>query len=203
MIQASGDADLTIVTEALESSKSSTTVVVADDTDILVLLCSKASEGSHPIFLQPSHRIQTKTGIRVRKWQVQHTQRVLGDLSTILPVIHAFSGCDTTSRPYGLGKKSVFQKFLKSKELQELASKFLFVHGQDQEIVTHIGERILSILYGGSSQCNLDAMRSVMFSSKVASSTSFIQIHSLPPTSAAAKFHSLRVYLQVQQWAGN
>ncbi|KAL5012859.1 hypothetical protein ScPMuIL_011410 [Solemya velum] len=30
-----------------------------------------------------------------------------------------------------------------------------------------------------------------------------IQIHELPPTSAANYFHSLRTYHQVQQWVGN
>ena len=34
-------------------------------------------------------------------------------------------------------------------------------------------------------------------------STTFVQVHTLPPTSAAASYHSLRVYLQVQTWIGN
>ena len=36
----------------------------------------------------------------------------------------------------------------------------------------------------------------------MARNTSHIQPQTLPPTSAAAKFHSLRVYFQVQQWKG-
>ena len=35
-----------------------------------------------------------------------------------------------------------------------------------------------------------------------ATKTSHIQPQSLPPTAAAARFHSLRVYLQVKQWQG-
>ena len=203
VIQAEGDADVAIVDKALESSKTNTTVVVSDDTDILVILCSKADEKANPIFLHPSHRIKTKTGSRARKWQIQHTQRQLGNASCILPVIHDISGCDTTSRPYGLGKKSVLRKFMKSKELQTLASDFLSADDKDQNVITKIGEAILCCLYGGNSQTSLDLMRVNMFSSKVATASSFIQVHSLPPTCAAAKHHSLRVYLQVQQWAGN
>ena len=109
MTQASGDADLTIVTKALESSKSYTTVLNADEFDILALLCSKASEWSHLICLQPLHNIRTKTGIRVHKWQVQHTQRVLGDISNILLVICGFSGRDTMSRQFGLWEKVFFK----------------------------------------------------------------------------------------------
>ena len=40
-----------------------------------------------------------------------------------------------------------------------------------------------------------------MFS--VATASSYIQAHSLPPACAAAKDHPLSVYLQLQQWAGN
>ena len=42
-----------------------------------------------------------------------------------------------------------------------------------------------------------------LFCSKVAIGTTFVQVHTLPPTSAAAKYHSLRVYLQAQEWLGN
>jgi len=35
---------------------------------------------------------------------------------------------------------------------------------------------------------------------KVASKTFYVKLQSLPPTSAAAKYHSLGVYFQVQEW---
>ncbi|GFS07562.1 hypothetical protein ElyMa_004735400 [Elysia marginata] len=41
-------------------------------------------------------------------------------------------------------------------------------------------------------------LRYKRFWEKVASSITTVQVRSLPPTSAAAKYHSLRVYLQVQ-----
>ena len=37
-------------------------------------------------------------------------------LSNTLLFIHAISGCDTTSKPYGIGKVSVIEKFNKLKE---------------------------------------------------------------------------------------
>ena len=202
VIQAKGDADTMIVDQALQSASSKTTIVVADDTDILVLLCSQALPNSYPIFLRPSHRLKTKTGCRSRQWHIQFTQRVLGDIAPILPVIHAITGCDTTSRPYGLGKKSVLRKFRKSRELKKLAEVFI-KQDKSEKMIWQVGERILRILYGGSSSKSLDEMRCQTFSSKVVTASSFIQIQTLPPTCAAAKFHSSRVYLQVQQWLGN
>lgn len=52
------------------------------------------------------------------------------------------------------------------------------------------------ILYKDQSSESLDALRHHIFYMKV------VQVHSLPPTAAAAKFHSQRVYLQVQEWMG-
>ncbi len=57
-------------------------------------------------------------------------------------------------------------------------------------------------MYNGKPGESLDCVRYKCFCAKVARYTSHIQPKTLPPTSAAAKFHSLRVYFQVQQWKG-
>ena len=44
----------------------------------------------------------------------------------------------------------------------------------------------------------LDTLRYQRFLAKVSSYATTVQIQTLPPTSAVAKYHSLRVYLQVQ-----
>ena len=49
----------------------------------------------------------------------------------------------------------------------------------------------------------LDSLRHKRFCEKAAPKTSHIKPQSLPPTSAAAKYHSFRVYLQVQEWKGS
>ena len=41
------------------------------------------------------------------------------------------------------------------------------------------------------------------FYEKTASSTASVQPNTLPPTSAAVKHHSMRVYLQVHKWKSN
>ena len=74
----------------------------------------------------------------------------------------------------------------------------------NQDRVIEIGELILIVLYGGSqSSVSLDTLRYTTFASKVSSATTHLQVHSLPPTCAAARFHSQRTYLQVQLWSGN
>ena len=55
-------------------------------------------------------------------------------------------------------------------------------------------------LYGGEIGTSLDELRLLRFREKVSSSTTFVQPHSLPPTTSATTQHSLRVYFQVQLW---
>ncbi|KAK7088302.1 hypothetical protein V1264_022235 [Littorina saxatilis] len=86
-------------------------------------------------------------------------------------------------------------------QLQTLAEVFLQDNATLQDILS-AGEKALVLLYNGSSREGLDELRYRLFCSKVAVGTTFVQIHTLPPTSAAARFHSMRVYLQVQEWMG-
>ena len=58
------------------------------------------------------------------------------------------------------------------------------------------------MMYTGAVGDTLDKLRLLRFHQKVATSTRFVQPENLPPTSSAAKYHSLRVYLQVQLWKG-
>lgn len=65
------------------------------------------------------------------------------------------------------------------------------------------GEDLIIHLFGGVSFEGLDLLRFRKFATKVMTSTSCVQVHTLPPTSAAAAYHSQRVHLQVQTWIGN
>ncbi|KAL8561256.1 hypothetical protein ACOMHN_047112 [Nucella lapillus] len=200
---AEGDADMLIIAMALESAKHKTTVVIGDDTDLLVLLCHHVVETQHDVFLHPSHHNRSKAR---KSWHIQHTRKVLNtgfDLCHLLPVIHAISGCDTTSRPFGIGMRGVLNRFKKSVQLREEAVAFTKdPDDMSPEKVIEAGEKMLIILYDGTAK-SLDELRFKMFCTKVATGTVFLKVHSLPPTSAAAKNHSLRVYYQVQEWLSN
>ena len=57
---AKGDADMLIVQTAIESVSRSNTVLVGDDTDLLVLLCFHTSMNSvHEIFFKPEAKLGT------------------------------------------------------------------------------------------------------------------------------------------------
>ena len=70
--------------------------------------------------------------------------------------------------------------------------------------VEQAGEQALGVLYWCVSGSTLDFKRSARFSKNVVSSSSYIPPERLPPrTCDASRFHSRRVYLQVQVWLGH
>uniref|UniRef100_V5I848 Tesmin/TSO1-like CXC domain-containing protein n=1 Tax=Anoplophora glabripennis TaxID=217634 RepID=V5I848_ANOGL len=114
--------------------------------------------------------------------------------------LHAFSGCDTTSAAYNIGK----MKFLATLETRpELASgTALFLNERvDPTLLTAVGERFFISLYGGNKDDSLDSLRYKRFAKSVTKNT--FNLSSLPPTQDTARLHSLRVYHQVQSWLGN
>ena len=116
--------------------------------------------------------------------------------------LHAFLGCDTTSRVHGLGKGLALKKYQKDRIFCEQAS-VLHDEGKTEEEVITAGEKAFLSLYNSKKEETLNALRYTRFCQKVSTGTSSLQPETLPRTSAAASFHSLRVYYQVQQWRGD
>ena len=110
--------------------------------------------------------------------------------------LHAITGCDTTSRLYGVG--TALKKFENVLHFKEQAYVFS-CHSAVSDVVT-AGEKALVSLFGGKPGVGLNALRHQHYFEQLAIKTSHIEPQNLPPTAAAARFHSLRVYLQVKQW---
>merc|ERR1712002_179600 len=120
-------------------------------------------------------------------------------LAFVALFLHAFLGCDTTSRLYGIGKGSILKKFKDNVGLQQAATIFNdpnCTHSQGQDA----SEKAFVAIYGGKKTENLNMLRFRKYSEKVATSLSLCDSKVLPSTAAAAKFHSYRVFLQVNQW---
>ena len=64
------------------------------------------------------------------------------------------------------------------------------------------GERALVSLYGGAKEEGLDVLRYRWFCDNISKGTSHVEPRTLPPTSEAAMYHSLRVYYNVMYWKG-
>ena len=79
-------------------------------------------------------------------------------------------------------------------QLYQHADVFCHPNSSKQELVE---------VYGGKASESLEALRHRRFCEKTANRTTAVKVKILPPTSSAPKFHSLRVYYQVQLWRGN
>ena len=65
------------------------------------------------------------------------------------------------------------------------------------------GEKALVMLYGGKHEDNLNILSYWKLCEKTAVKTTRLQSEVLPPILVAAKYHSFRAYLQIQQWKGS
>ena len=146
----------------------------------------------------------SKPKANTRGARVCHMKKVkeqLGkDVCRNLLFLHAITGYDTTSRLYGVGKATALKKFENVLHFKEQANIFS-CHCAVSDVVT-AGEKALVSLFGGKPGVGLNALRYQRYFEKLASKTSHIEPQNLPPTAAAAQFHSLCVYLQVKQWQG-
>ena len=111
-----GDADMLIVQTALQSSSRSSTVLVGDDTDLLILLCFHTlTDSSHEIFFRP----EPKSGTHKlpRCWNIKHTKEVLGArVCENILFGHALLGYDKTSRVFGIGKGVALKQLRNSED---------------------------------------------------------------------------------------
>ena len=119
----------------------------------------------------------------------------LGEVRKYITLIHAFSGCDTTSALFGQGKISILRLLQKSAAARDAANTFANVNSTHDD-VGEAGSKILA-LYGGK---NSDTLSSLRYAKYMKMASGKVTPEKLPPTERAAYFHSLRTFLQVQEW---
>ena len=143
---ADDDADLLVVQTALDFAKQNSTKVISEDTDILVLLCHHIKTCHKQVIYRSAKRSQGKV---CRIWDINRTAKFHGDATChLLPFIHAMTGCDTTSRMFGIGKALALKKVLTCEYLRQQGNVFMSERSTKDE-VTKAGEEAISFLYGG------------------------------------------------------
>ena len=196
VLNADGDADLMIAQTAVKLSEETETVVKCEDTDILVLLIYHSNEKYKTIYMKSDVKVSMK---KARVWNISKVKQVIGDETRhLLPFIHAFTGCDSTSRIFGVGKGTVLKKASTSIELKQCGA--VFMNDSSIDDIEKAGECAFMTVYVGIDDKGLDHLRYKKFVHKANVSTSVVQVQTLPTANSAAKYHSRRVYLQVQTW---
>ena len=124
------------------------------------------------------------------------------DAVSILPFLHACSGCGTTSATYGHGKKSILHKVSTSKDVQANSRQF-HLEGCKQEQIGEEGIQLFKLMYSCTKDIFLNSLRYTKYMDLIVSQNIKVLPEKLPPTERAAYFHSIRVYLQVRKYSGH
>ncbi|KAG1672542.1 hypothetical protein GQR58_015942 [Nymphon striatum] len=107
-LHAESDVDVLIAT-AVEAANLNTTVLVGDDTDLLILLCHHFKPGRFDLYFQPEPKVTSKKN---RTWNIKLVKQDLGDaVCDGILFIHAILGSDTTSHVHGFGKGASLKKY--------------------------------------------------------------------------------------------
>jgi hypothetical protein len=187
------DADTLIFTVALDVAREGGhATVVADDTDVLILLPYHWMSTMAEVFMKRQARGRYSGTLMC----IKLLQDVVG-LAIVrrLLVIHAISGCDTTSAVFGHRNVPAFNR-LCSGELSEFFETIgspVATKSEERDA----GRQLLVELCGDA--VGVDKMRYTMYMKLCSSSKTAIVPEQLPPTQRAAYFHCLRVHLQVLQ----
>lgn len=199
VVNCAGDADTEIVRVTIAASEYGSTTLIGEDTDLLVLLLYHMKLDRKSVFFRSDNKSRSQISV----YNINKLKILLGPvLCSHLLFIHTFTGCDTTSRIFGVGKKPFFQKFIKGdKDLESCAVCFTN-EGQTCDIVEECGYKAMVLLFGGKPTNSLATLRYNVLKRKVVSATCFVTPERLPPTASATKFHSLRCYYQIMTWLG-
>ena len=118
---ASSDADVLIAQKTIESASVQDTVLVGDDTDLIVLLLYHSNPIGKGLFFAP----EPKKNAKQRVWDLKQAKRDIGPcVCKHILFLHVLLGCDTTSRLFGIGKAALLKKFKTNTVLQQSAKVF-------------------------------------------------------------------------------
>ena len=198
VINAPGDADVDIVKAAIKASRHQTTTLIGEDTDLLILLLYYAEKNNNKdLFFRSDKSTPPKV------YDIHAIKQVLGnELCAQLLFIHAFTGCDATSRIFGVGKKSVFQKLVNGESTIKRCAEAFLCPNQTKSVIQDLGCKAMAVIFGGKSTDSLASLRYNLFTKKLVSAQSFITPERLPPTESSTKYHCARVYYQIMVWTG-
>lgn len=134
---------------------------------------------------------EPKKGTSQRIWNIHRVKSALGSSMCLhLPFLHALLGCDTTSCLFKIGKAVIAKKY---NELQQCTEVFCQSDASRESIIAP-DEDALVVVFRRTPGENLNTLHYRWFAQTVTKNTITVDLNVLPPTSAAAKFHSLHVY---------
>ena len=128
--QTNKDADVEIITNAITALGERDTLVIGDDTDLLVLAVHYMKEWGMSNNKLIMYRPSSHSYIDIGKVVSAHPDHVTSNILAI----HALSGCDTVSSLAGIGKTKLVKAIAKDEDLAEELSTFSTPQFDDKTI---------------------------------------------------------------------
>lgn len=121
--------------------------MVGDDTNILVLLCFHADVAAHKFYFIPEPK---KSSTKQRTCDIKIAKSIFRlDICSRHLFMHAILGCDTTSKPFGIGKGVALKMAINNLDFAEMADEFSR-ECLSKDNIRQLGEKALVALYSGS-----------------------------------------------------
>ena len=185
----------TIIIRQVSQVREGTVLVVADDTDVFLLLLFFCNTGDISSTVLMTSPVEGRSFLDI-KASVQTYSQIIPDLLAA----HALTGCDTVASPHSIGKMTAL-KVLKSQtcRLDQLGQ---IQQGQPLSAAAE-SQSVAFVLacYGQGSCRSLTEARQRTWTKKIAQRrASAPQLSSLPPTDEALRQNILRAQLQVAIW---
>ena len=199
VIQGESDAHTQMVSAAIAlASDGKHTTVIADDTDILVLLLFHWNPDMADIHLRSEREKAQNIPLKLNdiREASKHSEQ------TVFPhilAIHAWDDCDTTPAVFGQGKCRILKLAQTSQEVRQWCAVFA-QEDATRDAVGEAGERIFISRYGGKPDDSLTKLRHARYREIAATNSSVLRPERLPPTERATFHHSLGVHMQVMIW---
>lgn len=160
------------------------TIVVCQDTDVLVLLTSCVKDLSKEVWM--------KTGkAKQPNYIAIHDIQLNDDIRNNLLAFHAISGCDTTSQFAGIGKKKAWKVFCENADLLH----DIGVHQiPDARCIASAEAFVCKMYVPTTTEVSIHVLRCSMFRQPK------MTIENLPPTKDALEQHIKRANYQTLIW---
>ena len=162
--------------------------IVTVDSDVAILSLYYQTK------LDISLYLELGTGSRVRIFNIS-SKSIDGQITNVLPSLHAISGCDSTSCFSGIGKS----KWLKVLQSDDRFIDALSLLGEEEElrsVAAEVLEEYVCVIYGLKNESNVNKARYKLFSSK----KKLPEPQKLPPTKDALLLHFNRANYQAYEW---
>ena len=117
-------------------------------------------------------------------------------------MIHAFSGCNKTSRIHSVGNPAFLEEYRKSNQFRKLKIIFLDPSANNNNIID-AGEQLMLSITGATKKEKATDEKRLTDCYKKLGGKSAVKPESLGPTSDSSAKHSQRVYHTVRSWCGN